>query len=334
MIEVMKRKRLIITIVALAVLLLVGWKTCGGKKSGGHAPQKPGEHGAKEEHAKQEHGNDEHRGSGRVELSDEQIQRSGVVLETAGPAKLQTKLRLFGTISPNEERVAHVMPRYPGVVKRVGKRLGESVEKNDVLAVIQSNESLQEYEVRSDIAGTVVQKDIVLGESVGADKTIYVVVDLTTVWVDLNVYRQDFPKIRVGEKVVVEAAGVTGKIEGSVTYISPFGAESTQTMLARTEVPNKEGMLRPGLFVVGSVVLAEEEVPVAVKESAVQTLEDKEVVFVRETDSFEARPVTFGKRDGEMREVTYGIKPGEKYAAENSFIIKSELGKEKAAHED
>lgn len=324
----MKRKQLIITVSLAALLLLIGWRTCGGKRGG--ASGKP----ASGEHAKQEHAKDEHGGKGRVELTDDQIQRSGIVVETAGPAKLQTKLRLFGTISPNEERVAHVMPRYPGVVKRVGKRLGEAVQKNDVLAVIQSNESLQEYEVRSDIAGTVVQKDIVLGESVGAEKTIYVVVDLSTVWVNLNVYRQDFSKLRGGEKVMVEAAGVSEKIEGTISYISPFGAESTQTMLARTEVLNKEGMLRPGLFVVGSVVLAEEEVPVAVKESAVQTLEDKEVVFVREKDSCEARPVTFGKRDGEMREVTYGIKPGEKYAAENSFIIKSEIGKGEAAHED
>lgn len=325
-----KRRKKIIWIVAIVVVAFFGYRLLKHDKP---APAEKGkEHTEKAGHG---HGEkDEHGGKGRVELSDEQVKVSGIVVETAGPAKLQTKLRLFGKISPNEERVAHVMPRYPGVVKRVGKRLGETVQKDDVLAVLQSNESLQEYEIKSDITGTVVEKDIVLGESVGADKTIYVVVDLSTVWVDLNVYRQDFSKLRIGEKVTVEAAGVDSKIEGAVSYISPFGAESTQTMLARAEVPNKDGMLRPGLFVVGNVVLDEQEVPVAVKESAVQTIEDKEVVFVREADSFEARPVSFGKRDGEWVEVTSGIKPGEKYAAENSFIIKAEIGKGEAAHED
>lgn len=313
----------------MMVVALIGYRLLHsgrpttGDKSKGHAEKAGYGHEEKDEH-----------GGKRVELSDEQVKGSGIAVEAAGPATLQTKLRLFGKISPNEERIAHVMPRYPGVVKRVGKRLGETVQKDDVLAVLQSNESLQEYEIKSDIAGTVVQKDIVLGESVGSDKTIFVVVDLSTVWVDLNVYRQDFSKLRVGEKVTVEAAGVDGRIESAVSYISPFGAESTQTMLARAEVPNKDGMLRPGLFVVGNVVLDEQEVPVAVKESAVQTIEEKEVVFVREAGSFEARPVSFGKRDGEWVEVTSGIKPGEKYAADNSFIIKAEIGKGEAAHEE
>jgi cobalt-zinc-cadmium efflux system membrane fusion protein len=320
----MKRKRIIIVAVILTLALL-GWKTCGGKKSAGDAARKIEHH---------EHGKNEHVEKGRVELSDEQVKNSGIVLEAAGPAKLQAKLRLFGKISPNEERLAHVMPRYPGVVKRVGKRLGEAVQKDDVLAVIQSNESLQEYEIKSDINGTVVEKDIVLGEAVGSDKTIYVVVDLSTVWVDLNVYRQDFPKLQLGQKVILEATGVSGKIEGAITYISPLGSESTQTMLARSEVPNNKGLLRPGLFVVGNVVLGEEKVPVAVKESALQTVEEKEVVFVRESSSFQARPASFGKRDGEWVEVVSGIKPGEKYAAQNSFIIKAEMGKGEAGHED
>jgi cobalt-zinc-cadmium efflux system membrane fusion protein len=324
----MKPIRVIVVVLILALAALAAWKLLGTKKpaaaAGGHG------HGAeKEEHG---HGGDEHGAKGRVELTAAQLKNSEIVIEEAGPAKIRTKLRLFGKINPNEERVAHVMPRYPGVVKRVGKRLGETVKKDDVLAVMQSNESLQEYEIKSDIAGTVVQKDIVLGESVGADKTIYVIVDLSTVWVDLNVYRQDFAKLRVGAKVLLEAAGVPEKIEGVISYISPFGAESTQTMLARAEVPNKDGMLRPGLFVSADVVLDEQEVDVAVKENGVQTLEENEVVFVQEGDSFEARSMKFGRRDGEWVEVLSGLLPGEKYAAKNSFILKAQIGKGEASH--
>jgi cobalt-zinc-cadmium efflux system membrane fusion protein len=323
----MKLIRIIAIVLILGVAVLAGWKLLGTKKQSGAS-----DHGAEKEE-RGHGGEDEHGAKGRVELTLAQLKNSEIVIEEAGPAKLRTKLRVFGKISPNEERLAHVMPRYPGVVRRVGKRLGEAVMKDDVLAVVQSNESLQEYEIKSDIAGTVVQKDVVVGESVGADKTIFVVVDLSTVWVDLNVYRQDFTKLRVGEKVLLEAAGVPDKMEGVISYISPFGAESTQTMLARAEVPNKSGMLRPGLFVSADVVLEEQEVDVAVKESGLQTIEENEVVFVQEADSFEARPVKIGRRDGDWVEVLSGILPGEKYAARNSFVLKAQLGKGEAEHE-
>lgn len=319
----MKVIRLIVIIVVVGLVALGVWKLMGTKKPAASAHAEEKEHGH----------SDEHSAKGRVELTAAQLKNSEIVVEEAGPAKIRTKLRLFGKINPNEERVAHVMPRYPGVVKRVGKRLGEAVKKDDILAVIQSNESLQDYDIKSDISGTVVQKDIVLGESVGSDKTIFVVVDLSTVWVDLNVYRQDFAKLKIGEKALLEVAGVPEKIEGTISYISPFGAESTQTMLARAEVPNKDGMLRPGLFVSADVILAEEDVDVAVKESAIQTVEEKEVVFIQEGDSFEARPIKLGKRDGEWVEIVSGILPGEKYAGKNSFVLKAQLGKGEASHE-
>ena len=327
----MKPIRVIVVVLILAVAAFAAWKLLGTSKptTAAEAGQ-----GAKE---KDEHGHggeeDEHGAEGRVELTAAQLKNSEIVIEEAGPAKLRTKLRVFGKISPNEERLAHVMPRYPGIVRRVGKRLGDTVQKDDVLAVVQSNESLQDYEIKSDIAGTVVEKDVVVGESVGADKTIFIVVDLSTVWVDLNVYRQDFAKLRVGEKVLLEAAGVPEKVEGVISYISPFGAESTQTMLARAEVPNKSGMLRPGLFVSADVVLEEEEVDVAVKESALQTIEEKEIVFVQEGDSFEPRPIKLGRRDGDFVEIVSGILPGESYAAKNSFVLKAQIGKGEASHD-
>ena len=327
----MKPIRVIVVVLVLAVAGFAAWKLLGTSKPATATAE--GGHGAKEKDEHGHGGEDEHGAEGRVELTAAQLKNSEIVIEEAGPAKLRTKLRVFGKISPNEERLAHVMPRYPGIVRRVGKRLGDTVQKDDVLAVVQSNESLQDYEIKSDIAGTVVEKDVVIGESVGADKTIFIVVDLSTVWVDLNVYRQDFAKLRVGEKVLLEAAGVPEKIEGVISYISPFGAESTQTMLARAEVPNKSGMLRPGLFVSADVVLAEEEVEVAVKESALQTIEDKEVVFVQEGDSFEPRPIKLGKRDGDFVEIVSGILPGESYAAKNSFVLKAQIGKGEASHE-
>jgi cobalt-zinc-cadmium efflux system membrane fusion protein len=316
----MKPTKIVSIILVLTLTVLLGWKILGTKKqvvASGH------EHGEHEEHGEK----------GRVELTSEQLKNSGLAIEEAGSVRLNVTLRLFGKIQPNEDRLAHVMPRYAGLVKDVRKKLGENATKGEVLAVIQSNESLQNYDVESALTGTVVEKHIVLGEFVSSEQRLFTVADLNTVWVDLNVYRQDFPKLRVGQKVFVQAAGMTDKIEGKISYISPFGSESTQTLLARAEIPNADGMLRPGMFVTGYVVLEEKEVDVAVKDAAVQTMDGSEVVFVAEGNSFEARPVKFGQRDGEWLEVVSGLLPGEKYAAANSFILKAEIGKGEAEHE-
>jgi cobalt-zinc-cadmium efflux system membrane fusion protein len=212
------------------------------------------------------------------------------------------------------------------------KRLGDPVEKDEVIAVIESNESLRPYDLRSLINGTVIAKNITVGEFVTESEKIYSIADLSTVWVDLNVYRRDFDKLREGQKLQIDAGEGVGKIEGSISYLSPFGAEHTQSLLARSVVQNPDGLLRPGVFVIGRVILGEPEVNVAVRQGAVQMLEEEKVVFVEEGDAFEARPVRLGRHDDEWVEVLDGLQPGERYAAKNSYIFKAELGKASAEH--
>jgi cobalt-zinc-cadmium efflux system membrane fusion protein len=87
------------------------------------------------------------------------------------------------------------------------------------------------------------------------------------------------------------------------------------------------------LFVDGRVVLSAKPVDVAIKSSAIQTLEGKTVVFVREGDTFAAREVELGGRDADWVEVKFGLMAGDTYAAKNSFVIKAEIGKGSASHE-
>lgn len=270
---------------------------------------------------------------GRVELSPEAVRAAKIEVETAGPATVRRTVRLNGRISANEDRMVHLIPRFPGVVRQTLKRLGDSVEKGELVAVVQSNESLQSYEVRSQVRGTVIKKHVTIGEFVAEGEEIYVVADLSTVWVDFNVYQQDFSQLAVGQNVVVDAGEDIEKAEGSISYISPFGAPSTQTMLARVELPNPSGQWRPGLFVTGEVAVEEADVPVAVSLGALQSLRDWTVVFVQEGRLFEARPVELGRRDSHRVEVLSGLEAGQQFVATNSFIVKAELGKAGASHD-
>ena len=270
---------------------------------------------------------------GRVEMAAESRKKAGISVETAGPAKLAIKVELTGKIVPNEEQMTHVHPRFPGVAKQVKKRLGDEAAPGDVLAAIESNESLQTYEIKAELAGTVIKRDITLGEFVSGQEPIFTIADLSTVWADFSVYRQDFPLLREGQTVIVHGGPGMETAEAKISYISPFGSENSQTMLARAVVPNPKREWRPGLFVRGTVITDQVEVPVAVKSSALQTFRDWDVVFISVGNLFEAVPVEIGRRDDEWVEIKSGLKPGDKYAAENSFIVKADVGKSGATHD-
>ena len=269
----------------------------------------------------------------RIEVTEEARKKSGIAIEVAGPAVLKKMLKLNGKIGPNEERMVHVSPRFPGIVKSIAKRLGDVVKTGEALAVIESNESLHPYEVKSEIDGVIIKRDIALGEFVDTSKTIFIVADLSNVWMDFSVYRHESENLRVGQKVLIQPGENADKIESAISYVSPFGLENTQTTLARAVVPNGNGQFRPGLFVTGDVIIGETEMPVAVKAGAVQTIEDKPVVFIQAGKGFEMREITTGERDDERVEIKSGVAAGEKYAAENSFLLKSELARPEPGEE-
>jgi cobalt-zinc-cadmium efflux system membrane fusion protein len=274
----------------------------------------------------------DHHGGDRIVITDVKLAAAGVVMREAASAVLSDTLQLNGEIRANQETVVQVTPRFPGIVRDIRKRIGDTVAKDDRLASIESNQSLTAYELKAPISGTIIDRQISLGEYVSEQKPAFVVADLSTIWIDLSVYRQDIKRVRIGDEVLIDPDDGGGEIKATVSYLSPIGTRDTQTALARVVMSNADGRLRPGLFVTARLVLAKREVPVAVRVEAIQTLENRTVVFVREGDKIEARPVEIGEMDTRHAEVKAGLEVGESYAAENSFVVKAEIGKGEAEH--
>ena len=270
---------------------------------------------------------------GRVELSEKQAKNANLDVEVAGPAKINVSLQLSGKITFNEDAVANISVRYSGVVKAVYKGLGDRVQKGEALALIESSESLRDYQVNSDISGTIVKKEVTIGELARDDKPIFMVADLNTVWVDFSVFPQDFKRLRPGQVVQINYADNLSA-RSKISYIAPFGSENTQSMLARAVVPNPDGLLRPGLFVTGELFVEEIQAPVAVRPSAIQNIHDKTVVFAAEGVVFDAREVELGTNDGNYVQVLSGLNAGDRYVAGNSFLLKAELGKSEVQDSD
>ena len=270
---------------------------------------------------------------GRVELSSKKAKNANLEVATAGPAKINATLQLSGKITPNEDAVANISARYPGVVKAVYKRLGDRVQKGEVLAMIESNDSLRDYQVNSEISGTIIKKEVTVGEVTREDKPIFTVADLSTVWVDFSVFPQDFRRLKEGQIVQISYADNL-RAKGRITYLAPVASENTQSMLARALVQNPDGLLRPGLFVTGEISVEEIEAPVAVRPSAIQSVKEKTVVFVAEDTAFEARAVELGSSNSDYVQILSGLNAGDRYVAENSFLLKAELGKDEGQDSD
>jgi cobalt-zinc-cadmium efflux system membrane fusion protein len=276
---------------------------------------------------------DEHAAE-RIRISDVKLGAAGAVLAEAGSATLTDTRSFNGVLRANQETVVQVTPRFPGIARSIRKRIGDAVAKDELLATVESNQSLTTYDLKAPIGGTIIDRQISLGEYVSEQKPAFVLADLSTIWVDLSIYRQDLKRVRLGDEVLIDPDDGRGEIKGKISYLAPVGISETQTALARVVLPNTDGRLRPGLFVTARLVLGARTVPIAVRTGAIQTLDNKTVIFVREEgDKIEARPVELGESDPKFVEIKAGLSPGERYVAENSFVVKAEMGKGEADHD-
>jgi len=304
----------------LAILLLgvALALACGGEPAGeSHADGEPaGDHAGEEA----DHG-------GAIRLSEAQRAEFGIELEKAGPGQIALTIELPGEVHPDQDRLAHLVPRFGGIVKEVRKRVGDSVKAGEVLALIESSESLASYALKSLIDGTVIAKHITRGEAVSTDSEAFVVADLSSVWVDLSVYQKDLDRLRVGQPVAIATGHAAPGVEGTISYVSPVVDEQTRTATARVVLPNPEGSWRPGLFVTGTVTVDRADVPVSIPRNAVQTLGDETVVFVLDSDGLEPRPVRPGRSDGQRVEILDGLSPEDRFVSRGGFTLKSELEK-------
>ncbi|MFQ5451711.1 MAG: efflux RND transporter periplasmic adaptor subunit [Nitrospinaceae bacterium] len=182
-------------------------------------------------------------------------------------------------------------------------------------------------EVPAPIAGTVIEKHITLGEMLQRDAKAFVLADLNSVWVNLNVYRKEMPLIRKGLEVIITAGKGIPDSKGTISYVRSLVGEETRTALARVVLPNPDGLWRPGLFVTGKVAAENIAVPLVIPKTAVQNIEGKNVVFIKKEAGFLPQPVTLGRTSETQVEVISGMVPGQRYVAQGGFTLKAQLAK-------
>jgi len=277
------------------------------------------------------HGDEEEHEEGHIELNQAQIKHAGIGLSRVGPGNIRETLPVYGVITSNAEQIQSVSARFDGVIRSVNKKIGDQVRKGETLVTVEANESLKTYSVVSSLNGVITQRHANIGEQT-ADRVLFVVEDFSTVWVDLSLFPKDVTKAKLGQTVRIKSANnpITG--EGQIIYIAPLGNSNNQATIARVLVNNTDNLWKPGLFVNAEITLSETAAPLVIRNEAVQLVEGENVVFVQGEEGFEPRPVTLGLTDGESTEVLAGLDVDETYVSKNSFVLKSEMGKEDAEH--
>ncbi len=269
-----------------------------------------------------------------IYLSRDTLKSNQIEVATANSHVIEQTLPVYGKIVPEQNKQVAIYPRFAGIVKSLNYQLGDNVKKGDVLAVIESNESLQNYSVKAPLTGTLIEQHVNVGKLVKSDQAMYELADLSSVWVELSIYRKDAHRVKKGDHIYVTKEGEKNKkIKSVIHYISPIGNEHTQSIIARATLSNPHNQWIPGLYVDVTIVVNKHNVPVAVTRDAIQEVDGEKVVFVEKKDHyFEAKHVTLGVGDDNFVQVKAGLKSGVRYVSKNSFILKAELEKSSAEH--
>lgn len=319
----MRKISMKLAVAPLALIAALGLSACGNGSADSENP--PAEAAAGEEAGEE--------GAERVTITAEAAQASQLQFATAGPGALQETLSLTGRMMLQPAARSEIHAPYPGPVRSVQRNIGDSVRRGETLARVESSESLQTYSIVSPIAGVVLERQTNVGDVTG-ETPLFVVGDLSRLQAELNVVPRDVGRISSGQAVIVTGLDGSAATQARIASVLPTADPRSQTLIARAPITSgSSASLRPGMAIRGSVVLASQDVAIVVPSDAIQTVEGRTVVFVRIDDTtYEARPVSLGRRSSDSVEITQGLTAGETFVSENAFLVKAEMGRGSAEH--
>ena len=269
---------------------------------------------------------------GRTRISAAAAKESGIVIARAGPASIGDTRELIGTVALAPTARAEVRARFPGKVMWVGPAEGDAVRAGQVVARVESNESLQVYAVTAPRGGIVAERNTNAGDVAGSE-AMFVITDPAATTVEFNIFPRDLEVVRAGQRVTIETMDGVPVASGTISGFLPQADAASQTNVARVALPNPTGQWRPGMALKGRVTVNAVDVPLAVRTEALQRFRDFTVVFANYGEDYEVRMLELGRQTPEWTEVKSGIDPGTPYAAKGAFLIRADIEKSGASHD-
>lgn len=270
------------------------------------------------------------------------VRKGQPIVSVYSPDLYAAQEELLQALRAVEERPTETTRRRLDAVRKKLKLLGLSPDQ--IRNVESGGEPATHILVKSPMSGIVLHRHVVTGDYVKEGQAIYRIADLSRVWVELNAYESDLPWIREGQPVRFQVKAHPGKtFTGSVTFVDPLLDPKTRTVRVRAEADNRNGLLKPDMYVHGIVKArlnaagdvipteADAENPLVIPATAPLITGRRAVVYVsdEEDDSlFEGREVVLGPRvsNGSAGYVVRGgLSAGESVVVKGNFKIDSEL---------
>jgi Cu(I)/Ag(I) efflux system membrane fusion protein len=196
----------------------------------------------------------------------------------------------------------------------------------DIARIEQEGHARRTLLIRSPVSGFVVEKNVLQGERVMAGTAIYKIADLSSVWMDGEVYEQDLPLIRLGQRAEAELQAIPGvTFAGSVAYIYPTLNPDTRTVRVRVQLLNENHRLKPGMFATLRLFATAARSVLSVPRSAVLSTGERNLVFVKRVDGMlEPRAVEIGVASSDRIEILRGLAGGDTVVTSATFLVDAE----------
>lgn len=264
--------------------------------------------------------------SGRIEklfvnFTGQEVQQGEKLAIIYSPDLITAQKELFEAI-----KFKQTNPEYYKAAKNKLKLW--SLSENQIDNIEQNGEPQNYFEVLSPLSGTVMKREVALGDYVNEGAMLFEIADLSAVWIMFDAYESDLPWIRTGAPVTFEVQSQPGKIfSGKVTFIDPVVNPETRVAYLRTEMENPAHLLKPEMFVRGII---KAKLPSAlnaliIPKSSVLWTGKKAVVYVKVKEqtkpTFEYREITLGEDAGSFYVVKEGLQEGEEIVTNGVFKI-------------
>ena len=217
----------------------------------------------------------------------------------------------------------------PFAAQRAAEAVGDKVKKGDLLAVIESNESLNTYEVRSPVSGLVIQRNGNVGATT-QQQILFDIANVDALWAEFRVFATHFNKVEVGQEIEIEFNEQA--FTSTVTNIIP--TKDQPFVFVRALLDNTKLNLSSGQLLKGYITINQFDVDLAIDKLALQELGGQLGVFVKEGEEYEFTPLILGRSDKNYIEVIDGLEQGSEYVSKNSFLIKADILKSEVEDDD
>ena len=178
------------------------------------------------------------------------------------------------------------------------------------------------FALNSPIDGIVIERNATVGASVGTDANLFKIIDLSSVWIDADVFEKDLPRVRPGQEVRLTVTAFPQTIfSGKVIFVDSVVNPDTRTVKVRTEVANPDGRLKPDMFANVQIVTDVNRAAISIPQSAVLNDEGKTVVFVADGNSYKKRQVQAGMKDNDRVEIVDGLNAGDKVVVKGNYLL-------------